>query len=550
MKRLLPVIALLPLIVMLSFRNKENIRGVQYIFSWESKTEAVSDIKRLYNMDTSATKLSFFQSKSLQLINLEFRCSIRKTIVEVNNSGQLVCFELMNPVVNLRQNGQTINSQLLRKELSRPLFAEISTGGIIKWVTIDTTISQVSGGLIKEMISHLQFALPSGKVSTWHAEEENTAGRYLAKYQVVDSNNAGFTYLKVNDGYIRLRSAVPNQEIKENGRTAITVDSLGGVTGIDMLEAKTVMVRNDTISLSRGKAQARLISVGAATDTEMAGMVQLAGTSNYQEKTQLSARLSDDKINRLTYARTLADDNFKTLDSALRQVTRDDAEAIDRLTAKFRSLAYLAPVHCNDMTRLLQSAEFDSPAFQILSQALNNAQTPAAVDALADVVRARRHEEDVLNELVPMLTTAPTPTTKAETAVRQLLQSPPTPGIRTTAELALGGIAFNFRKLDPSRSADITKFLLEKMRTETDTIQKILVLANTGGKEVLPVIKEYFQHRLASAEVIQTSIFALRLIDDDEVDVLLENMLNDTEGIVVELAKEVIAFRKERFQDR
>ena len=553
MKRLLSVIFLLHLLLAFSFRSKDNINGypgAQYIYSWESKTTAVSDIKQLYRMDTSATKLSFFQSKSLQLINLDIRCSIKKTVVEVNNHSQLVCFEFISPVIIINQNGHPVSSQLLQQELTHPVLSEITSHGLIKTVRIDTSISQVAGGLIKEMLSHMQFASPAKKSGTWQAEEENTAGSYLAKYQLLDSNKNGYTCSKINNGYVHLRSLVPDQTINDNGRSAISIDSSGIMTGLDMQEEKAVLVHNDTISLSKGKALARLVSAGKATSSEIKTMLQLAGSARYQEKTALSARLSDEKINRLTYSRTLGDDSYKTLISALRATPVDDAETIDKLTSKFRALAYLFPHYCKDISQLLQSAPVGSPVFKVLSEALNNVQTPAAVDGIADVIAARANEEDVMIELLPMLTTTPVPTSKAETTVKQLLLSATSLNIKTTAELALGGMAYNFIKIDSNRSVDITNYLLKRMELEPDTLQKITVLANTGAKQVLPVLEGYFQNHKVSAEVRQTSVLGLRLIENQEADELLQRMLKDTDSVVVKLAKDVIAFREEKVQSR
>jgi hypothetical protein len=552
MKRLLSVIILLPLLLVLSFRSKDNTNGypgARYIYSWESRTTALSDIKQLYKMDTTAVKVSFFQSKSLQLVNLDIRCSIRKTIIETNSTGLLVCFEIISPVIILKQNGQTINSQMLQQELSHPVLTEITSQGLIKMVRIDTAISQVAGGLIKEMLSHMQFASPGKKLGAWLSEEENTAGSYLAKYQLLDSNKNGYTCSRINNGYVQLRSLVPGQTIKDNSRSAISVDSSGIMTGLDMLEAKAVLVHNDTISLSKGKAFARLISVGSATNSQMTTIMQLAGSAHYQERTALSARLSDEKINRLTYSRTLGDDNYGTLTSALQQTGNDDAESIDRLTLKFRALAYLFPSHCKDMGHLLQFAAFGSAVFRVLSDALTYAQTPASVDALAEVIAARTNEEAVLIELLPVLATTTVPTEKAEAIVKELSLSTTGTDIRSTAQLALGGMAYNFRKTDPKRSAFITGFLIEKMQLEPDTLQKIMVLANTGHTTVLPVLNDYLFSLSVSAEVREAAILGLRLMESNEAEPLLNRILLSKDSATIKTAEEVIVFRKEHLQD-
>ena len=546
MKRLLFVIALFPLIFSFSFRGKDHIPGARCIYSWESKTMALSDIKQLYKIDTTE-KTSFFQSKSLQLINLDVRCSIRKTVVEVNGNDQLVCFEIMNPVVSLKQNGQPTRSESIQQELTHPVFAEISPDGLIKIVRIDTAVSQVAGGVIKEMLSQMQFVSAGRKEATWRTREENTAGTYWAKYQVTDSNQSGYSYLKLNEGYILLRSAIPDQTITDNGRAAITVDSIGIVSDVDVLESRAVLVHNDTISLSKGRAVARLISASRATNSEVSTLMKLARTPGYEEGTELSARLSDEKINRLTYSRTLGDDTYKSLHLRLQQTGNDDVEMIDSLTSKFRALAYLFPGHCKDMARSLQSAEINSSAFKVLSDALNDAQIPAAVDALADVIAARSNEEEVLLELLPMLATSATPTIHAEAAVRSLLLSTTSPAVQSTAELALGAVAYHFKELDTIRSAEVTLFLLNRMKSETDTIQKILVLANTGDKAIIPVLKSYIDDDSVSVEVKQTAIMGLRLVEGREVDELLQHLLHHKNDLVVGAARQVIEFREQKF---
>jgi uncharacterized protein YuzE len=552
MKCVLSVIALLPVMLVFSFRISDNAdghTGSQYIYSWESKTTAFSDIQKLYKMDTSAVKASFFKSKSLQLINLDIRCNIKKTIVKTDTAGQQVCFQVIDPIVVLRQNGQSINSKLLQQELTQPVLAEISPQGLIKTVRIDMGISQVAGGLVKEMLSHMQFANSANKTAYWLAEEENTAGAYWAKYQLLDSNKNGYTCSRINNGYIRLRSAIQDQNIKDNGRSVISIDTSGVVTGLNIWEARTVLLSHDTISLSKGKAMARLISVGNVPDREMTMIMELNSSARYQERTALSARLSEEKINRLTYTGTLDDDNYTTLNSALQQTRNDDAEAIDMLTLKFRALAYLFPYHCKDMGHLLQSASFGSSVFKVLSEALTHSQTTAAVDALADVVAARTNEEEVLIELLPVLATTTAPTEKAEAIVKELSISASGTDIRSTAQLALGGMAFNFRKTDAKKSAAITRFLLEMMRGETDTLQKIMVLANTGHATVLPVLSDYLFSLPVSAEVKEAAILGLRLMEEKEAEQLLNRILLSNDSAAVKTAGEVIAFRKEHLQD-
>jgi hypothetical protein len=110
-------------------------------------------------------------------------------------------------------------------------------------------------------------------------------------------------------------------------------------------------------------------------------------------------------------------------------------------------------------------------------------------------------------------------------------------------------MAYNFRKTDPKRSAFITGFLIEKMQLEPDTLQKIMVLANTGHTTVLPVLNDYLFSLSVSAEVREAAILGLRLMESNEAEPLLNRILLSKDSATIKTAEEVIVFRKEHLQD-
>ncbi len=197
-------------------------------------------------------------------------------------------------------------------------------------------------------------------------------------------------------------------------------------------------------------------------------------SNNYSDRTTLSAALPDDKINQLAYRNTLGHNNWEALYSQLQTATAQrDSLQKDSLVLKFRALAYLYPATCNKMASILILAPHSSFTFKVLKNALETAEITIAKNALVNVAKARKKEEDVMIDLLPVFATTVAPTEEMIDFVKEMASDTTNSGaVIGTSQLALGGIAYHLKKLDIKRSTAICQFIVDKLRNEKDTMQK------------------------------------------------------------------------------
>lgn len=527
-----------------SQQKKVNPAGDQVIYTWKSKSIGYSDLQHLYQSDSNASKTSFFNRKSLQSLHIDIDCRIKKTVLSRDNKGELACFQITGPSVKMEQQGQIVNLDLIEKELTHPILVEISREGSIKMTRVDTAISNLSDNILKGILSRLQFVRPAGNKNDWQVAEENSSGVYLAKYRQIKNGKNGLEFEKKNGGYTRLKYSGQNQRILDNGKTTISIDTTGAILGIRATDAQVVLFNTDTVTLSTNVVSINLESARKASGEELAPLLGLTHSANYNYRSALSAPLPEDKINRMAYSKTLGNDNLASL---MTVIGLGDEKEEENLIMKFRALVYLFPASCEQLKEVLKKEPVGSYTFRVLKSALANAETETALNAIADIIDIRSHEEETVIELLPVLATCKAPTEKAVRIAKELaFSSGSTPDIASTAQLALGGLAYHFRKSNEKKSVEITAFLLEKMRAEKDTLQKIMVLANTGSATVLPVLKTYLEQPGISEEVKATAVSGFRLMEDSLSVNYLAKMVNSNDTVVVKKAKEVIAFQKEQ----
>ncbi len=150
-----------------------------------------------------------------------------------------------------------------------------------------------------------------------------------------------------------------------------------------------------------------------------------------------------------------------------------------------------------------------------------------------------------------MLTTAKHPTDKAIEVIKSIAftyEEPQNYFTASTAQLALGGMANQLRKIDTLKSNILTNYLMEKIRQETDTIQQLLVFGNTGSYLVFPRIKLLINNNLVSKDIKIEAITALSLINNKNVSNYLKKLLNNQDEYIKNKAQKVLNFQDNYFK--
>ena len=531
--------------------SKAALVSKQSYYKYSAENFGYSDIKRVYSTDSINAKKSFFNSESLQYLEMTVHTEIKKTILKTAQDGVLICYQLQNPILDIKRDGASINLDVIMQDLKKPVFVQSDTSGKIGVLKFDAKTSEIAKGLYKDIIGRMQFVKPKKNITDWQTTEENTLGTYIAEYHLTNSDSSGEDYSKKILRYTSYKSQNENQKTETDNNTIIKVDAAGIIKKINTSEALIVLREKDTLSVLGSKVSVLMTSEEIVHRNDVYSLSQLEKSTGYSQKTTLSEALTEEKIRKMSYKGTLGSDNWETLLQNLSKTKSLTKETREELILKFRALFYLHPERCKQAVSLLDNEMLTSDVFKVLSKALSITETPDSTDALAMIIEKNKNDEDLLGRLIPVLTTTKYPTDMAIEVLKPIAFSTDVPQnyfTASTAQLALGGMANRLRQTDTLKSNMLTYYLMEKIKTEQDTIQQLLVLGNTGSPMVFPFVKSLVENEHSSEQVKLEAMSALSLINDKPVSVYLKKMLQHQNVAIQNKAIEVLEFQKNHFE--
>ncbi len=520
--------------------------GEQFVYAYNSEGIGYSDIAMLYNTDSGIKAQPFFFRPSLQTTSVNIRCKIKKTIIASAGDSMQVCFEIAEPHVKIESGALPVDAALIMEEMAMPVFANMSIAGNILTIKTDTAVSYLTASMVKNILSNTQAVLLHGEKDSWRVTEENTVGSFKADYKVVHMEADSTEYEKINSGYENIASVKKGQKFLPNSKTTIITDPAGAVQRISISESLITLFGADTIVASGSRTEYKLLSASLINQETLLAFEQLEQSGKYLTATSLSAPLSSEEITRMAYKNTLADDNYETLMAGVGVMHTHDKEYENDLVKKFRALAWLSEADCVKMATVLKNAAVGSDMFRVISHALAAVETTFSITELASVVAERGNDEAVMTALLPVLATTSTPTGKAADIVKELAFSKKATAFTTiTAQLTLGGMIKNLAHTDKQKADELTDVIVENMKNSQDTLQQLLVYGNMGACRLLPVMDSYISDPLVSVEIRKAAVFAMRLIDNKEVTLLLRKLSADKDTVIAKTANETIEFRSQ-----
>lgn len=531
--------------------SKTALVSKQFYYKYSAENFGYSDIKRIYSTDSINAKKSFFNSESLQYLEMTVHAEIKKTILKTAQDGVLICYQLQNPILDIKRDGASINLDIITQDLKKPVFVQTDTSGKIGVLKFDSETSEIAKGLYKDIIGRMQFVKPKKNITDWQTTEENTLGTYIAEYHLTNSDSSSEDYIKKIVRYTTYKSQSENQKTEIENSTIIKADAAGLIKKINTSEALIVLREKDTLSVLGSKVSMVMTSEENVNKNDVQSLSELEQSSEYSQKTTLSEALSEEEIRKMSYKGTLDSDSWETLIQNLSKTKSLTKETKEDLILKFRALFYLHPERCKQAVSLLENELLTSDIFIILSNALSITETPDSTDALAMIIEKNKNDEDLLGRLIPVFTTTKYPTDMAIEVIKPIAFGTEVPQnyfTASTAQLALGGMANRLRQTDTLKSSLLTHYLMEKIKTEQDTVQQLLVLGNTGSPMVLPFIKSLVEHSQTSDQVKIEALSALSLINYKPVSVYLKKMLQHKNIAIKNKATEVLDFQKNNFE--
>lgn len=515
-------------------------------YTYSAENFGYSNIEKLYNPDSINAKTTFFNSESLQYLEMTLQSDLEKTMLIKTKDSMLICYQLQNPILNLKNEGISIDLHPILQELIKPVFVYTDTYGKIGTIKFDSQLSEITTGIFKDILSRMQFVRPMENAKDWRTTEENTQGTYIAEYQSVDSHNSNPIYKKNVLDYLAYKSENENQKINTDNNTIIETDATGAIKKINISEAQIVVRDNDTLSVLGAKVSVFKHVEKQVGKVDISPLLTLEKSTTYNRQTKLSEAVSIEKIRGTAYKGTLGSDNWEALIQKLSKVDVLNEALKEDLILKFRALFYLKPEYCNQAVHMLDNQLATSGEFVILSKALSITETQSATNALALLIDKNKSNEDLMGALIPVLTTTKYPTGKAIEVLKKIaFKEDESLGYftKSTAQLALGGMAKHLRPSDSLGSQALTNYLIEKMKTEKDTMQHLMVLGNTGSPAIFPYIKSLLEDKHPSEEIKLEAVSTLGPIDDMEVSVYLKKLLQHANVAIQNKAKEVLDFQ-------
>ena len=524
----------------------------QYDYAYSAENFGYIDIQKLYSSDSLTKNTPFFSSQSLQHLEMTITVDLKKTVLKQSKDSLLICYQLANPKLDIKTEGVSMQLDAILKDLIKPVFVSTTKHSKIGLLKFDTGVSETAVGLYKDMLSRMQFVKPPRQSKTWQATEENPQGTYVAEYQLETTDSSNIRYTKNVVDYLTYTSKKENQESLIDNNTTIETDAFGGLKRIYTSEAQIMLQYKDTLSVLGSKVSIFLSSEKKIKNDVVQQLLVLEKSKKYSQNTTLSEGVSDEDIRKMSYQETLAADTWETLIQKL-SAMNDLKKALDEnLDLKFRALFYLQPTYCNTAVSYLNNHLEHTIAFKVLSTALAITETPSATNAIAMLLEKNKGNEDLMRILIPVLTTTEYPTPLAIKVLKSIAFGPEESQgyfIKSTTQLALGGMANQLRSSDSLQAEKLTLYLMEKMKFKKDTIQHILVLGNTGSPKIFPFIKSLVEHSKTSEQAKVEAIAALQLVPGKSVSTYLQKMTQHENAAIRQKAVEVIEYQRNRREE-
>lgn len=243
-------------------------------------------------------------------------------------------------------------------------------------------------------------------------------------------------------------------------------------------------------------------------------------TSGYQP-VYLYQRFNEKERREKLATAILGSENISTIRTKLEQAASLTNEQQFRLKSVLRSLLILDSTAINHFAGLPGGNEENSPAFDIIENAIIESRTPAADAYIYRELEKNERQYDRLQQLLIKISLADALTKHSAQPLLSLLQKEIDPGTRSMVSLALSNYAVTVKD-DVSLYRYVTQRLLHPYRQGiSDTLQYLYIVGNAG----LATETERLLQIAAGGRYKADAMFALRHINNDAANNALQSYL-------------------------
>jgi hypothetical protein len=417
-------------------------------------------------------------------------------------------------------------------------------GGRVSEMRVAKGLSPILANTFRTVAAQLQFSRPVQPSKHYRAEEFDSTGRYVAEYESTDDANH---WRKQKRRYLELLGTNDDSNavrvMPEIGASTgeITLSSGGRPVRITSRDAIVVKGAQQPV---RSEVSVSLTSVveeattGASPDFDklLAQTERIAANEAYGlaaaatalDTARMEGLVLEKVVSRLEELAKDQDDlglTGGTNGAALDPAEKERRERLlQERTRLFVGLGAMIRQKPESIGKLVARVKAKSPATDVLIDALGSASSPAAEEALLDLIHSKSTRPEVKTLATNALTKTAAPTSKAIEELKAKLLADPT---STQALFALGTYSRQLRDHGKSEEASqVGDFLVARLReakASSDTVAVLRALANSGYTAALPSVQPFLsdERELVRSVAVQ----ALQSMQGPKIDELIAHSI-------------------------
>jgi HEAT repeat protein len=410
--------------------------------------------------------------------------------------------------------------------MAQPFFVTLDRSGAVQFVHFEPGADILVQGLLRATVAATQHVLPGPPRETWETEEQDSSGRYSARY----TRKSAARFEKSKLAYSHLAAPEGLQPLHDGPRVSIsslTTFELGEDLWARSLQARERLEVDSGPSLFKAinSLELELLFLEHGRDTTLLG----AFHERYAELiTQpLASYHGQEQDPKVALRERLAGKTFAGLVQDLRSLPtteKEQEEALSLAVEQLRALFLLEPEKALLVHATLGEG-MDAVAASPLLGALSGASTPESLQALAVISGDGALSTPVRMDAIAALGMASTPTEEGVSALRKLSRDAH-PELAATATLGLGSAALNLNSGRPRDAEALVHELASAYASTSDPAQQALLLGalgNTRSPSALPTLQSALSSALPSVRA--AAVEALRNMPGPGVDQLLASVL-------------------------
>lgn len=515
--------------------------GHQALYRFEYRGEAVYQLALIFspNAAKGAPQRAFTDVSG----------TLTATTVSRDAHGAVVVWNIVDPQVHYTTGASLdpIYAAQLRLDVMLPYAMHIENDGRVDSFAASSDASQLGVQFMRAVLGRIQVvaaAAPSPFARTWTASEPDADGTRTSTYTVgrwisdpIGTPALSFTRATSVTVTYPQTSVQHRPDILGAGEDRGVWLLDGSLEALTSSDARNTYYGQSLIARAQSALGLRLAASATLDDKKLAASRafaerRLASTG----ATGLHVEQSDAEVARTAFTNLLGNDDEQSLSERLIDATKRGATTEGpALAQEFAALFYLHSATVADFKPILRGARADSIPFEVLAAAFQEADTPPAQAALAEIAEQRAGEPHTDTALAVGMGFIQHPSVAIDGALAYVSEHGDSDAAGS-AELALGSIAGRLLGVDNQRAAAIIAHIKSRLAAAKDDYAKhteLLALGNARAagstQEILALASD------PSSDVRSAVATALRYSDDPAADDALRGLLSD-QGEDVRLA--------------